>query len=359
MDLVDEHFALLLKAGLPRELCLTWCQGNDLEAVAGDFGADPAGGLWADPDELEELEEEYRDQGELLQLTLADGWVVALEPQGFEGSRKEVLTRLSRSGRALSVHWNAEMDSAVAYAAGGRMLTTFDLVNPDERTGDDPHALDPLLSQIGLDGGLPTQARKARSLALGELISGRTLTPERLRAPQLVFPLTDPRPDALVPASCLNPRMPFLDEPAFARILAGPSAACAPDIVEMVVATVLPMAALEDGLAREVAARGEQDTARREALQTRLLERVTEARRRVGRLRHEHSPASAEEAGRLESMADATFVLAEALHDEPMTAAEAATAVAVNLSLPRADELRVRVLHNAVRHIAYDLRHPS
>ncbi|MEO3805674.1 DUF6461 domain-containing protein [Nonomuraea sp. B1E8] len=357
MDPVDEHFADLLEAGLPRQLCLTWCQGDDLEVVARDFGADLAGGLWADPDELEELEEEHR--GELLQLTAADGWVIALEPQGFEGSRKEVLTRLSRSEQALSVYWNVEMDSAIAYADGGRVLTTFNLVNPDERTGDDPHSLDHLLSQVGLNGGQPTHARKARSLALGELISGRTLTPERLRAPQLVFTLTDPRPDALVPSACLNPRMPFLDEPPFARILAAPSVACAPDIVQMVVAAALPVAALEDGLAREVAARGEQGSAQKEALRARLLGRVTELRRRVGRLRSQRGLGGAEEAGRLESMADATFVLAEALRDDPMTAADAATAGVVNLSLPRADELRMRVLHNAVKHIAYNLRHPS
>ncbi|TDE51551.1 hypothetical protein E1295_18275 [Nonomuraea mesophila] len=248
MDPVDEHVAVLHEAGLPRELCLTWCQAGDLEEVARDFGADPAGGLWADPDELEELEEEYRDRGGLLQLTAMDGWVVALEPQGFEGVRNVVLTRLSRSGQALSVYWNVEMDSAVSYAVGGRVLTTFDLVNPDERTGEDPHALDHLLSRAGLTGGLPTQARKARVLALGELLSGRTLTPRWLRAPQLVFALTDPRPDALVPSSCLNPRMPFLDEPAFARILAAPSVACAPDIVRMVVAAALPVSALEDGI---------------------------------------------------------------------------------------------------------------
>ncbi|TDE51550.1 hypothetical protein E1295_18270 [Nonomuraea mesophila] len=110
-------------------------------------------------------------------------------------------------------------------------------------------------------------------------------------------------------------------------------------------------------MAGEVAARGEQGSGQREALRARLLDRVTEVRRRAARLRRERSPG--EDAYRLESMAGATFVLAEALHDDPMTAAEAATAAAVNLSLSRADELRMRVLHNAVRHIAYDLRHPA
>ncbi|TDD18939.1 hypothetical protein [Nonomuraea diastatica] len=43
-------------------------------------------------------------------------------------------------------------------------------------------------------------------------------------------------------------------------------------------------------------------------------------------------------------------MLAAALRDDPMTAAAAATTVAVNLLLSRADHLRMRVLHNAVPH---------
>ncbi|MEV1172854.1 hypothetical protein [Nonomuraea sp. NPDC049784] len=75
------------------------------------------------------------------------------------------------------------------------MVTSFDLVDIERRTGSDPAALDVVLREIGLRDGLPVQARKARTLALGEKVSGRSQTPQWLRSPQLVFTIKDPLPD--------------------------------------------------------------------------------------------------------------------------------------------------------------------
>ncbi|MEV1172853.1 hypothetical protein [Nonomuraea sp. NPDC049784] len=105
-------FAPLRAAGLPGQLCLTWCRSGDLQEVARKFGSDLPSGVWAAPDEIEDLEEE--NPGELLQLSPMNGWVIALEPSGFQRVRPEVLGPLSAGGRALSVFWNIELDSRSA-----------------------------------------------------------------------------------------------------------------------------------------------------------------------------------------------------------------------------------------------------
>jgi hypothetical protein len=221
MDPVDAHYAELRDAGFPGQLCLTWCQSSDLEEVARRFGATPETGSWATVDDLEDLEFEHWE--ELVELTELDGWTVALEPGGFQGVRAAVLEPLSVGGCAFSVFWNGELDNEVAYAIDGRIITSFDLMNIAQRSGSDPAALDELLDRVGLHDDLPTQARKARVLALGEAISGRRLTPQWVRSDQFAVLVTDPLPDPLVPATLLNPRAPFLDEPEMTRILANGS----------------------------------------------------------------------------------------------------------------------------------------
>ncbi|MEV4572793.1 DUF6461 domain-containing protein [Nonomuraea jabiensis] len=347
-------FAHLRQAGLPGQFCLTWCQSDDLQEVARAFGADLLTGLWAEPDEIEDIEEEH--PGELLQLAAADGWVIALEPNGFQGVRDEILAPLSRGGPALSLFWNSEQDSAVKYAAGGDVLTTFDLADIDRRTGGRPEALDDLLQQAGLHNALPTQARMDRALVLGEKLSGRHLTTDWLHSPQLVFTITDPLPDQIVPAACLHPRMPFLDEPEFAALLEAPTPAVAPIIVRMVATTALRVASLDESWEREILGlldHGEQHNGQRESLRQRLTAHAADVRLRAARLRH--SPGQTPEAERLDVAAHATSILAEALHPLPLTAAEA-TAQAAYLRLPRRDHLRMQVLHNVMRRIAYDLR---
>ncbi|MFC7649388.1 DUF6461 domain-containing protein [Streptosporangium lutulentum] len=222
MDPIHARYAELLDAGFPGgQVCLTWCRNSDLEEVARRFGAVPETGLWATPDELEDLEYEHGE--ELVELTTMGEWTIAMEPSGFQGVRSAVLEPLSVGGCAFGVFWNEELDNEVAYAVDGQIVTSFDLTDIGQRSGSDPAALDELLQQVGLHDGLPAQARKARILALGEAISGQRLTPRWLRSDQFTILVTDPLPDPLVPAALLNPRAPFLDEPEMARILANPS----------------------------------------------------------------------------------------------------------------------------------------
>ncbi|TQM73807.1 DUF6461 domain-containing protein [Thermopolyspora flexuosa] len=190
------RYAELLETGISDQVCLTWCRIGDVEEVARRFGADPATGTWEDF-----LDVDFPEVGAAVQLVPLGGWTLAVEPYGLEGVRPEVAEELSRDeGRAFAVYWNVNLGSDVVYAENGRVLTTFDLMaDIGERAGSDPAALDGMLARVGLHGGLPARARKERALALGEEISGQTLTVDLFRSPVRTFTITDPLPDAIIP----------------------------------------------------------------------------------------------------------------------------------------------------------------
>ncbi|NUW41026.1 DUF6461 domain-containing protein [Nonomuraea rhodomycinica] len=354
----DATFAELRLAGLPGQLCLSWCQGDDLEEVARRFGADMSSGAWATPDDIEDLEEEH--PGQLLQLAPLGDWVIALEPAGFQGVRPEIIGPLSSGGQAFSVSWNIELDSSVCYAADGEIKTSFNLVEVETRYGADPAVLDPVLREVGLHGGLPVETRKARSLALGEKISGRPLTPDWLHSPRFVFTITDPLPDLPVLPSYLSPRPSFLDEPEFTRILSGPAPTAAPAIARMVVSAAAGVAALQGELAEEIMAlldHGERYPGQRQALQALLAEHRDMTWQQAGRLRADATPGRADAALELEVASSATRVLMAALLPDPIEAALAAASQGKYLRLPPAEHERMEVLYKVGCRIEYDLRH--
>jgi hypothetical protein len=243
--------------------------------------------VWADLEELEELETEYWD--ELLQLSPAGAWTFAFEPHGFQGDRDEVLEPLSAGGRVLNIIWRGERDNRVTYAVDGDIVTSFKLMDLSQRSGSDPAALDELLEQAGLHDGLPPRQRKARGLALAEAITGQPLAPERLRSVQFAVAIRAPLPDALVPRAYLHPKEPFLDEPEFTRLLADPSPGSAPAVIDLVISTVTTAVGLQDHPLVEELVRlldqGEAFAGEREALGARLHRAGDDARQAMLRLR--------------------------------------------------------------------------
>ncbi|MEU7746135.1 DUF6461 domain-containing protein [Nonomuraea sp. NPDC049158] len=362
MDPIDMRYAALVEAGFPAEgFCLTWCENRDMEEVARRFGAVAEAGLWAGPDELEELEEEYRDD-DLLQLTPAGEWTLAFESPGFQGDRTEVLEALSAGGRALNVIWRGERDNRVTYAVDGDIITSFRLMDLSQRSGDVPSALDDLLEQVGLNDGLPASQRKARILALAEAISGHPLTPEWVWAPRFAVVIKEPVPDALVPRAYLHPRETFLDEPEFARILADPSPAMAPVVTRLVVSTVAAAIGLRDHpLVQETVRmldRGEGFPGERQSLWARLNLASEEARKSWLRQR-ESTPDAAEAAERLEQVGHSLYALSKALAPSPVYAADAVADEAFRVPrLSRTEVMRLLVLRNVARRILLDdIRH--
>ncbi|MFI7150299.1 DUF6461 domain-containing protein [Nonomuraea sp. NPDC050022] len=355
MDPVDMRYAALVEAGFPAEgFCLTWCENRDMEEVARRFGAHTGAGLWAGPEELEELEEEYRDD-DLLQLTPAGEWTLTFESPGFQGDRTEVLEALSASGRALNVIWRGERDNRVTYAVDGDIITSFRLMDLSQRSGVVPSGLDDLLEHVGLNDGLPASPRKARILALAEAISGHPLTPEWVWAPRFAVVIKEPIPDALVPHAYLHPRETFLDEPEFARILADPSPAMAPVVTRLVVSTVAAAIGLQDHpLVRETVRmldRDEDFHGERQSLQARLNLASEEVRKSWLRQRGS-TPEAAEAAERLERVGHSLYALSKALTASPVNAAYAVADEAFRVPrLSRTEVMRLLVLRNVAGRI--------
>ncbi|WP_155338140.1 DUF6461 domain-containing protein [Acrocarpospora corrugata] len=330
-----------MAAGLPSQFCLTWCRENDLDLVAGRFGADVETGLRATEDDIEELEED--DSVEMLYLISVGDWTLALEPGGYQGSRSVVLESVSAGGLALSVFWNGELDNAIGFAVDGELATSFDITDLKRRSGADPDVLDEALAELGLRDGLSLDEIKARALALGEQVSGHALTPESLRASRQAYQISDPLPSPLVPADYLNPREPFLDEPAFVRLIADPSPAAAPELLRELVATVITIADLRGPLPEDVLRlldHGERFPGERGTLRSQLWQEAGEARQLSA-----GSPA-------LDLTSHALVVLYRALLPAPVEAADAATREAVRLrTATREDGMRLIVLNRISEHM--------
>ncbi|GAA2292721.1 hypothetical protein GCM10010149_45540 [Nonomuraea roseoviolacea subsp. roseoviolacea] len=359
MDPIDVRDVEATLAGLPMEgFCFTWCRDVGLEEVARRFGADPGTGVWAGPEELEDLEEEHH--ADLLQLVPAGEWTLAFEPHGFQGERDEVMEALSAGGRALSVFWRGERDNRVTYAVDGDIVTSFRLMDFSERSGSDPSALDDLLDRAGLHDGLPAWERKVRALALAETVSGWTLTPEWAHSPQFAVAITSPVPLALVPRAFLHPREPFLDEPEFARILADPSPAMAHAVITTVVSVVAAAVGLQDHPLVEQTLRlldhGEEVPDEQEALRARLYR---DAEEMVMARRREPTPDRAQ-VERLEQEGHAFHAISNALSPSPVIAAHAAADEAFRIPrLSRTDVMRLLVLRNVADRIRLEsLHHP-
>ncbi|MET8386540.1 DUF6461 domain-containing protein [Streptosporangium canum] len=353
---IDKRLIEAVQAGL-REgaFCFTWCRNDDLREVARRFGADPGTGVWAGPEELEDLDEEHGD--DLLQLTPAGEWTLAFEPHGFQGERGEVMEALSAGGVALSVFWHGAEDNRVIYAVDGDIVTSFQLTDLSERSGGDPAALDELLGQVGLHDGLSLWERKVRILALAEMISGWALTAGWVRSPQFAVAITTPVPRALVPRAYLHPREPFLDEPEFARILADPSPATAPAVTRLVVSTIATSVGLQDHPLVQEAIRvldqGESFPGEREALRARLYQAAEESRQAMLR---QHGPTlDTAEAERLEQVSHSLYALSNALSPSPVNAAYAVADEAFRVPrLSRTDVMRLHVLKNVADRILMD-----
>lgn len=180
--------------------CLTFVRGLEEREVLRRFGGDLA---TLEPRTLEEVDDRqqslYGGYAAVLSVARVSEWAVAVEMNGFQGIRPEVIRALSARTTAVSVFRSVNMDSTLAYAVDGELLTYFqDMVSGPE--GSRPDALVPHLRDIGLDPGMSPSDVDARTdelaLALVDRLTGVHLTP-----------------DALVGALPSADFVPFLEEP--------------------------------------------------------------------------------------------------------------------------------------------------
>jgi Family of unknown function (DUF6461) len=137
---------------------------------------------------------------QLVLVARADGWSVAVEGNGWEGSRLEVLRALSGGTQAVSVYRNVEALGYFNYAVDGQVLVSFELLFPQRRWGSQPDLLLPQMRAVDLD---PDRHQPSyddvviSALALAERVTGVHLDPGMLEGRLVggeIAPLLDDPP---------------------------------------------------------------------------------------------------------------------------------------------------------------------
>ena len=125
-------------------------------------------------------------------------WLLVVEVNGWQGSRPEVLRRISAGGRAVSAYWNVNLTTRFSYAVDGRVLTAFEVMSPDRRHGADPDCLEEARA------GLPWETGEwvPLMLALASRVTGLRIEPEWFNGDFAVMPVTPADDD---PASAIYP----------------------------------------------------------------------------------------------------------------------------------------------------------
>jgi Family of unknown function (DUF6461) len=136
---------------------------------------------------------------QLVLVAKADVWSVAVEDNGFEGKRPEVLRALSSGTQAVSVFHNGS-EGYFSYAMDGGLLVQFELLFPQRRWGSQPDLLLPQMRAVGLDPDWqqpPHGELNTAALALAERVTGVRLDPRMLEDPLVgaeIVPLLDDPP---------------------------------------------------------------------------------------------------------------------------------------------------------------------
>jgi hypothetical protein len=174
------EFRWIGASGLLDGACVTLVRSDDQAEVVRRFGGGPGGARELSLAAAENLSLDT-DSGELIESQWLGArslgpWTLAVEVNGWQGSRPEVLERVSAGTRAVSVYWNANGGTRFSYAAAGRVLVVFDAVFPERRQGADPDCLEGLRAGLSWDDG----DEVPMMLALAARVTGLTPVPEWL-----------------------------------------------------------------------------------------------------------------------------------------------------------------------------------
>ncbi|NUT04738.1 MAG: hypothetical protein HOV76_14760 [Hamadaea sp.] len=127
----------------------------------------------------------------------------AVEPSGWSGTDDPTLERLSAGTDVVSVLRHDYADDSFSYAAEGMVITTFDPITPEHRSGTDPDRLAGLMREFGLpleEGSEEEWDQRfadlsehglARMFAMAARLTGVTFTADLLNGPLLVGAITD------------------------------------------------------------------------------------------------------------------------------------------------------------------------
>ena len=174
--------------------CVTLVARADAGGVVRGFGGDLAG---ARRTSLADIGMPPVDEPKVAVRNLGS-WLLVVEVNGWQGSRPEVLRRISAGGRAVSAYWNVNLTTRFSYAADGRVLTAFEVMSPDRRHGADPDCLEEVRAGLPWEDGewVPLM------LALASRVTGLRIEPEWFNGDFAVMPVIPVDDD---PASMIYP----------------------------------------------------------------------------------------------------------------------------------------------------------
>lgn len=191
---LDDHW-------LREAFCITLVRGLDEAELLRRFGGERGQPRTLTAREAGELSSSLRaGYPQIVLATRIGVWAVAVEDNGWEGSRPEVLRALSRGTQAVSVYRNVNALAYFSDAVDGELLVQFELLFPQRRWGSRPDLLLAQMRGVGLDPDRPEPPYDqvdAAALALAERVTGVHLDPEVLEGPLLgveVAPLLDDPP---------------------------------------------------------------------------------------------------------------------------------------------------------------------
>jgi Family of unknown function (DUF6461) len=191
---VDDHW-------LREAFCITLVRGLDEAELLRRFGGERSRPRMLTAAEAGELSMSFHaGYPQIILATRRAGWAVAVEDNGWEGSRPEVLRALSRGTQAVSVYRNVNALGCFSDAVDGEVLVQFEPLFPQRRWGSQPDLLLPQMRAVGLDPDWhepPYGELDAAALALAERVTGVHLEASMLEGPLAaaeIAPLLDDPP---------------------------------------------------------------------------------------------------------------------------------------------------------------------
>lgn len=196
------RFSWVHRSTIQDAACLTFVRGVDAERIGRGFGAVTEHVQKLDFDEFCEEAFAHHDRYPVIGLRTGDGWTLVAEDGGLQGTRREVLRRVSSGTAAVSACWDVNGLARFSHAVDGSVRTSFEALMPGYRLGIAPDELEEIRAGLPWADRAPEE-RGANSvelmLALAARITGCPLTPEWLEGDFLAYPVA-PLPEDL-PAS--------------------------------------------------------------------------------------------------------------------------------------------------------------
>lgn len=183
-----DRFGWIRRSPLSEAACLTFVRAAGIEPVASAFGGVRQHARALDLEEFCEEAYAHHEQYSMVALRGFGDWVLAVEDDSAQGTRTEVLRRISVDTEAVSVYWDTQSLTRVSYAAGGMVRTAFEAVLPAYREGAVPDGLE------NLRADLPWQRAESGCsvelmLTLAARITGQDLRPECLDGEFATYPV--------------------------------------------------------------------------------------------------------------------------------------------------------------------------